>query len=255
MKRFVISTVILGLSCCPLSAPAMDATHQQQFTLNWLGQPVLTPAVSPRNQNNFAKQSAQPTTKSVLFKQTPALTNGFVTRTEPSILDLSQTRGTERNEPLISSRPSTYTVPAMQTQRVLRVPSTIDQLAGGKLQLFKRVDVRCNTKELYMVRGEVSDNLDLKTYGPYLRIKLNPAYADKNLMFDVQTEWKIRAVNRGIMLVDDPRIEFIELRKNSLEVSSFVWDLSIALDNAVQIKCADGSIIEKQPLGGLALRF
>ncbi len=134
------------------------------------------------------------------------------------------------------------------------VPDTIEKLVGGKLRFFKSVQVAGKKNEIFLVRGVPTESVDMRTDGPYLKIKLRQAAAKKGKLFDSSTEWNIKSANNGVLIVDDPSIEFIELHKNEFKVSTFVWDFAIALDNTIQVQCLDGSVIERQPLGGLALR-
>jgi hypothetical protein len=134
------------------------------------------------------------------------------------------------------------------------VPDRIKELVGGKLQFFKNVTIPANFNGVYIVRGTPTEVVDLKTRGPYLVIKLSEKVRTTGASFGSKTEWTIKSANQGILIVDDPNIEFIELRKDTFADSTSVWDFMIALDNTIQVRCPDGSIIEKQPLGSLALR-
>jgi hypothetical protein len=134
------------------------------------------------------------------------------------------------------------------------VPDRIKELVGGKLQFFKNVTIPANFDGVYIVRGTPTEVVDFRTRGPYLLIKLSARGRTNGASFGSHTEWTIKSANQGILLVDDPNIEFIELRKDTFADSTFVWDFMLALDNTIQVRCPDGSIIEKQPLGSLALR-
>lgn len=134
------------------------------------------------------------------------------------------------------------------------VPDTITQLVGGSFRFFKTISAPANTREIFIARGEMSAPPDFHTRGPWVRIKLTEFGTKNGITLNGLTKLNIISVNQGIMLVDDPAIEFIELRRDNFSDSTFVWDLALALDSTVQITCPDGSVIEKEPLGGLALR-
>jgi len=166
-----------------------------------------------------------------------------------NLIRASLASGNERFTPslIVNAKPVSQSNTNDSASSVLqvshRMPALLSELIRCKLQFFKNIKIQPTSSEVYIVGGDIQDKPVTRATQnqAYLKIKLAKSTGASGELIDNNTCWTVTRVNNNLCLVNDPRIEYLELFNAQLQESNFVWDLILAVGNAVQVQYSDGS--------------
>jgi hypothetical protein len=121
----------------------------------------------------------------------------------------------------------------------------LSDAVGYKLSVFKNIFIPAGDNTVFVSKGEIYGASIPKSVLDFIKIKLVQPAGSKGQTISTDTVWTIERVNQNLFTVNDPSIEYIELKGPG---DRYLIDLFNVLGNAIQMRSPTGAVITYKAL-------